>query len=191
MRFNILSSTITLVTAAFVVWEISSIDAGIAGLVLTYAATFTENMLWLIQVYAIIQENLTSVERIAEPSSVERETASLATGLASGPLRFDRQQQGWPEEGGVTFHNFTARYGPDLSPVLRSVSFHAAAGKRIAVVGRTGAGKIPIALALLRVLDADQDGGWIEVDGVDIATVRLAELRGKAPPSLQLPIDYS
>lgn len=180
MRVNILSSTIALVAAAFVVWEVSSIDAGIAGLVLTYAATFTENMLWLIQIYAIIQQSLTSVERIAEYSSVERETVSLATGLASSPLGFDRQQQGWPEKGRIAFHNFTARYGPTLTPVLKSLSFHAASGERIAIVGRTGAGKSSVALALLRVLEADQDGGWIEVDGVDIATVTLAELRGKA-----------
>lgn len=80
----------------------------------------------------------------------------------------------------MTFYNFTVRYASDLGPVFRSISFYATVGERIAVVGRTGVGKSSVALALLRVLDADQDGGWIEVDGVDIVDVELAELRVNA-----------
>lgn len=60
MLVNILSSIIIFVTGA-------------AGLVLTYAATITENMLCFVQVYAIIQQNLTSVEHIVEYNSTERE----------------------------------------------------------------------------------------------------------------------
>lgn len=175
MRISILSSTIMLIVGVFVVWEAAAIDIGIAGLVLTYAATFTENMLWFVQIYAIIQESLTSVERIAEYSSVEQETGSLTTRATLLP-----PSKIWPEKGAVTFHNFTARYAPDFPPVIRSISFHSAAGQRIAIVGRTGAGKSSIALALLRILDADPNGGWIEIDGVDVATVPLAELRGRA-----------
>lgn len=176
MRVNILSSMITFATGAWVVWGRESIDPGAAGLILTYAATFTENMLWLVQVYAIIQQNLTSVERIAEYMWIEQEP----TGLALGRLP-QRVSEDWPMQGGVVFRNFTARYAPHLEPVLRNISFQAEAGERVAIVGRTGAGKSSMALALLQVLQADViDGGSIEIDGVDIAGVELSRLRGKA-----------
>lgn len=176
VRVEILSSIIAFATGVFVVWDVGSIDAGAAGLVLTYAATFTENMIWFVQVYAIIQQNLTSVERIDEYISVEQEKTGAAPGHVLQPTPI-----GWPTRGGVTFHNFTTRYAPHLDPVLHKISFRANPGERVAVVGRTGAGKSSLALALLRVLEVDaDDGGSIEIDGVDIATVELAKLRGTA-----------
>lgn len=176
VRVSALSSMITLATGAFVVYGVGSIEAGAAGLVLTYAATFTENMMWLIQVYAIIQQSLTSVERIVEYTSVEQETTrpTTANGAQSIPVPED-----WPTQASVEFHNFTAGYAPHLDPVLKSINFRARAGERVGVVGRTGAGKSSIALALLRALGADGDGR-IEIDGVDIAAVDLARLRGTA-----------
>ncbi|ROV88867.1 hypothetical protein VPNG_10346 [Cytospora leucostoma] len=156
MRVNILSSIITFITGAFIVWEVGSIDTGAAGLVLTYATTFTENMLWFVQIYTIIQQNLTSVEMIVDVP------------------------QDWPTRGVVRFRNFTARYGPHLEPVLKGIDLEVKAGQRVAIVGRTGAGKSSMALALIRALEVDDDGGRIEIDGVDIAGVELARLRGTA-----------
>ncbi|KUI70372.1 ATP-dependent bile acid permease [Cytospora mali] len=175
MRVNILSSIITFTTGAFVVWEVGLIDAGSAGLILTYAATFTENMLWFVQIYAIIQQNLTSVERVVEYTSVEQETTGAITTRS-----LQRVPDYWPAQGGIRFHNFTARYTPQLDPVLKAIDLEVKAGERVAIVGRTGAGKSSLALALLRALVVDDDGGWIELDGVDIAGVELARLRGTA-----------
>ncbi|ROV98773.1 hypothetical protein VMCG_06779 [Cytospora schulzeri] len=175
MRVNILSSIITFATGAFVVWEVGSIDAGAAGLVLTYAATFTENMLWFVQIYAIIQQNLTSVERVEEYTSVEQEAAGTAPSQSSQHVPYD-----WPTQGNVRFHNFTARYTPHLDPVLKAINLEIRAGERVAIVGRTGAGKSSLALALIRALEVDNDGGRIELDGVNIADVELSILRGTA-----------
>ncbi len=191
LRIDVLSSVITFATGAFVLWGAGSIEAGAAGLVLTYAATFTENMLWFVQIYAIIQENLTSLERIVEYTSEEQELVGddIQQATARRPAQRQQRQQAvphdWPLHGGVRFHAFSARYAPHLDPVLTGISFEAAAGERVAVVGRTGAGKSSLVLALLRVLEADADadgggGGCIEIDGVDIAAVSLARLRGAA-----------
>ena len=196
MRIDALSSGITFATGAFLLWGAGSIDAGAAGLVLTYAATFTENMLWFMQIYAIIQENLTSLERIVEYTSEEQEAVddvdtkpATARGAVGQRLEQRRhahrpQQQiphDWPRLGGVRFRAFSARYAPHLDPVLKGVSFEAAAGERVAVVGRTGAGKSSLVLALLGALEADaDDGGCIEIDGINIAAVPLGRLRGAA-----------
>ncbi|RAL12903.1 P-loop containing nucleoside triphosphate hydrolase protein [Aspergillus homomorphus CBS 101889] len=75
----------------------------------------------------------------------------------------------------VSFRAYTTRYAPELDPVLSEVTFQATAGQRLAVVGRTGAGKSTLALALIRGLEASS--GQILIDGVDIAAVPLVRLR--------------
>jgi len=51
--------------------------------------------------------------------------------------------------------------------VLKDVSFSLNAGERIGVVGRTGAGKSTLSLALSRIIELEE--GSILIDGVDIA----------------------
>ncbi|KAF3767203.1 hypothetical protein M406DRAFT_61188 [Cryphonectria parasitica EP155] len=181
VRVDMLSSIVIFVVGVFIIWSARSIDAGAAGLILTYAATFTEHMQWLVQIYGLVQQHLTSVERIAEYISIEKETS----GPVQGHDRHSSQTvpENWPtqQQGGVRFHSFTARYDEHLEPVLRGINLQAKPGERLAIVGRTGAGKSSMALALLRVLEADRnDGGRIEIDGVDIANVNLSRLRGQA-----------
>jgi ATP-binding cassette subfamily C (CFTR/MRP) protein 1 len=67
------------------------------------------------------------------------------------------------------------RYRPHLPPVLRGVSFRVAHGEKVGVVGRTGAGKSSVLLALFRVVEAA--AGRVLVDGVDAATLPLWRLR--------------
>jgi ABC-type multidrug transport system fused ATPase/permease subunit len=55
------------------------------------------------------------------------------------------------------------------------LSFEVNAGQRVAVVGRTGAGKSTLALALIRAIEADT--GRITIDDISIASVNLDHLR--------------
>ncbi|KAK6834031.1 hypothetical protein PG987_008725 [Apiospora arundinis] len=126
---------------------VGAVDPGVAGLVLMYAMSFTENMSWFAQIYAIIQENLMSLERIVEYTETEQE-----------PI--EKQQSDNTTGGG-------------------DVSLQVKAGERIAIVGRTGAGKSSLALTLLRGLELDPSSS-IEIDGVDISTVPLSRLRGES-----------
>ncbi|XP_049513137.1 ATP-binding cassette sub-family C member 3-like [Dermacentor silvarum] len=82
----------------------------------------------------------------------------------------------WPSDGVVEFQDYSSSYRPGVAPnVLNNVSFSVKAREKVGVVGRTGAGKSSLVLALLRILRASK--GRILIDGVDIAQVPLKKLR--------------
>ncbi|MGE5926933.1 MAG: ABC transporter ATP-binding protein [Gemmatimonadota bacterium] len=80
-----------------------------------------------------------------------------------------------PARGEVRFEHVWFRYADDGPWVLRDVSFTAAPGRTIALVGHTGAGKTTVISLLLRFYDATR--GTITVDGVDIRSLATSDLR--------------
>lgn len=73
----------------------------------------------------------------------------------------------WPQRGEVRFEEYSTRYKTDLDLVLRKVNLQLDAGEKVGIVGRTGAGKSSLTLALLRIIEAAD--GRILIDGVDIS----------------------
>ena len=84
-------------------------------------------------------------------------------------------QTGWPRTGSVVFEHFAMRYRRGLPLVLDDVSFEVRHGEKVGIVGRTGSGKSSLMAALFRIVEAAR--GRILVDGVDISTVSLGDLR--------------
>jgi ATP-binding cassette subfamily B protein len=80
-----------------------------------------------------------------------------------------------PVRGAVTFERVDFGYD-DATPVLRGLDLHVPAGQTHAIVGATGAGKSTIVKLLLRLYDPD--AGRVLLDGVDVATLSFAGLRG-------------
>ncbi|MDF3033090.1 MAG: putative multidrug export ATP-binding/permease protein [Alphaproteobacteria bacterium] len=76
--------------------------------------------------------------------------------------------------GEIVFDHVSFSYGPDR-PILKDISFHLPAGKTIAIVGASGAGKSTIGRLLFRFYDATH--GRITIDGQDIRTVTQESLR--------------
>lgn len=166
-RIDVIGDLVAFFAGAFVVFSIGKIDAGSAGLSLSYAISFTENVLWLVRLYAINEQNMNSVERIKEYLDVEQE--------ADAVIDETRPAANWPSKGSVEFINYTTRYRLDLEPVLRNVSFKISPLEKVGIVGRTGAGKSSLALALFRGLEAEE--GKILIDDVDIGLIGLQDLR--------------
>ncbi|KAI7725502.1 hypothetical protein M8C21_007044, partial [Ambrosia artemisiifolia] len=69
------------------------------------------------------------------------------------------------------------RYRPDAPLVLRGVTCTFEGGHKIGIVGRTGSGKTTLIGALFRLVEPA--GGKIVVDGVDISTIGLHDLRSR------------
>lgn len=81
----------------------------------------------------------------------------------------------WPEKGEIEFHDYATRYRAGLDLAIRDVSFKIAPREKIGVCGRTGSGKTSLTLGLFRIIEAAQ--GSITIDGIDISTLRLFDLR--------------
>ncbi|KAL5121776.1 Transporter of the ATP-binding cassette (ABC) [Pleosporales sp. CAS-2024a] len=166
-RVDIVGALVAFFSGAFVILSVGRIDAGAAGLALTYAVTFTENVLWFVRLYASNEQNMNSVERVKEYLDVEQEAPAV--------IPETRPPSNWPSKGSVEFINYTTRYRPDFDTVLKNVTFKILPGEKVGIVGRTGAGKSSMALALFRALEAEE--GKILVDDIDVGLIGLQDLR--------------
>ena len=166
-RIDIAGALVSFFTGVFVITSVGHIDPGAAGLSLSYAITFTENVLWLVRLYAANEQNMNAVERVKEYIDVEQE--------APAEIPETKPAANWPSHGGVQFIGYSTRYRDDLNLVLTNVSFNVRPGEKVGIVGRTGAGKSSLALALFRGLEAQE--GKILIDDVDIGLIGLQDLR--------------
>ena len=81
----------------------------------------------------------------------------------------------WPQAGHIEFRKACLRYAPHLPAIVEDASFIVPAHTHVALLGRTGAGKSTVLLALLRTLSVEQGG--IFIDGTNLKHVPHARLR--------------
>ena len=93
----------------------------------------------------------------------------------------------WPNKGDLIFENVSLRYRKNLPLSLDKLSFSITHGQRCAVVGRTGAGKSTLAAALFRLVEIEN--GTITLDGVDLSSLGLSDIRGRKNGMFILPQD--
>ena len=94
--------------------------------------------------------------------------------------------ENWPNDGLVSFKGASLRYRPGLPLALAGVTLDVRGGTTCGVVGRTGAGKSSLAVALFRITELS--GGSIEIDGVDLATLGLYDVRQSCAIIAQDPV---
>jgi subfamily B ATP-binding cassette protein MsbA len=80
-----------------------------------------------------------------------------------------------PFRSAIEFRDVSFGYDEDRGRILRGISFTVQAGRMVAIVGRSGAGKTTLVNLLPRFYDVS--GGGILIDGVDLRDVTLASLR--------------
>ncbi|KAH7008652.1 hypothetical protein EDB80DRAFT_441471 [Ilyonectria destructans] len=166
-RADLIGDLVAFFAGMFVILSLGSIDAGAAGVSLSYALGFTESVLWLVRLYAINEQNMNSMERMKEYLDVEQEAPAV--------IEDNRPPENWPGSGSVEFINYTTSYRAELDPVLRDLTLKINPREKVGIVGRTGAGKSSLALAIFRALEADK--GTILIDDLDIGKIGLQDLR--------------
>ncbi|KAJ2865807.1 hypothetical protein GGI22_001425 [Coemansia erecta] len=83
----------------------------------------------------------------------------------------------WPSTGKIEFRNFSMKYREDLEDVLKEINLTINPGENIGIVGRTGAGKTSLTRALFCLIDSKTCNGSIVVDGQDIFSLNIGDLR--------------
>ncbi|BAF30050.1 Os12g0562700 [Oryza sativa Japonica Group] len=81
------------------------------------------------------------------------------------------------------------KYTQDASPVLKGISCTFQGGDKIGIVGRTGSGKTTLINAIFRLVEPS--GGKITIDGQDITTMGLHDLRSRIGLIPQDPILFN
>ncbi|MHB1304976.1 MAG: thiol reductant ABC exporter subunit CydC [Acidiphilium sp.] len=82
-----------------------------------------------------------------------------------------------PVAHGLSFDHVDFRWNEDTPPVFDGLSLQVPAGARVAVLGPSGAGKSTLAALALKL--AEPGAGQIRLGGVDIATLRAADVRSR------------
>ena len=165
----------TAIALALIIWRggatllEGTITVGVLAAFLQYARRFFRPIQDLSEKYNLLQSAMASSERIFE--LIDREIEIVDP---PDPVSLDR-----PVRGEIEFQGVWFAYGKDEDGdwdwVLKDVSFRAAPGERLAIVGHTGAGKTTIIHLLMRFYRPQR--GQILLDGVPIARLRLDELR--------------
>ncbi|ORX68090.1 P-loop containing nucleoside triphosphate hydrolase protein, partial [Linderina pennispora] len=157
VRLDAAGATVSFFCAFFILWNVHSFDAGLAGFALVHALQFKDYMLFAIRNYGDNELNMNGVERVSQYLKLDQEASAQST-PENKPI------SNWPRTGDLEIEDLVVEYVPNVPH-----------GEKIGVVGRTGAGKSTLSLAFLWFIEAAK--GRIMLDGVDISKIGLEDLR--------------
>ena len=162
--------------------------------------------MWLFRIFTQLEVSMNDVERVEEYTHLlpteqyeptTRATATTATateGTTTALLSADMATAtttttateeatavallpaAWPLHGAIEFRGVRLHYPSAHTPIFDGLSFVVKPRTRVGVVGRTGAGKSSLTVALFRVVELA--AGAVLIDGVDCRSVGLARPRG-------------
>ncbi|KAJ7937267.1 P-loop containing nucleoside triphosphate hydrolase protein [Mycena leptocephala] len=169
LNFDYLGSSFVLITSLLAVSTF--VPAGLAGICITSAMTFSRVSYFACRFYTDLQVDLNAVERVVNYLEIPQEPPAL--------IESNRPPAYWPSSTSnndlLVVEDLEVKYAPNLPSVLHRVSFSLKARERVGLLGRTGSGKSTLATSLLRFVEPT--GGRIIVDGIDISTIGLNDLR--------------
>jgi len=171
LHFDALGAVSIFITTLFALS--GSLSSEMAGVAITSAMTFTTSVYWTCRQITQLEMDLNSVERVVEYLGVPQEPPAT--------IESHRPPAYWPSNTNTTslisVEDLEIRYAPELEPVLHGVSFTLKARERVGLLGRTGSGKSTLAMSLLRFVEPSK--GRIVIDGIDISTIGLQDLRSR------------
>lgn len=170
VRLEFLGSVIILAAAGFSIVSVAShsgLSAGMVGLAMSYALQITQSLNWIVRQTVEVETNIVSVERVLEYAALPSEAPEI--------ISKNRPPISWPSQGALSFNNYSTRYRPGLDLVLKNINLSIKPKEKIGVVGRTGAGKSSLTLALFRIIEPAE--GNVSIDNLNTSTIGLLDLR--------------
>ncbi|KAI6039827.1 ABC protein [Pisolithus marmoratus] len=148
------------------------INAAQIGVTLTYTTLLSQMLAFMTRQTADVENNMNSVERIVQYTKEETVPQEAPHEKPDVKPPVD-----WPREGAIEFKDVRMNYRPGCQTSSMASRF------------LTGAGKSSLMLALYRIVELS--GGSIILDGIDISTLGLKDLRTKISIIPQDPLLFS
>nr|QEY08334.1 ATP-binding cassette sub-family C member 8 [Crocus sativus] len=145
------------------------ISPGFSGLCLSYSLTLSSMQVIITRWYSNLENYIISVERIKQFMHIPSEPPAI--------IDEKRPDPSWPHRGQIDLEALKIKYRHNAPYVLKGITCTFAAGNKVGVVGRTGSGKTTLISSLFRLVDPAE--GRILIDGLDICSIGLKDLRSK------------
>uniref|UniRef100_A0A453AEJ5 ABC transmembrane type-1 domain-containing protein n=1 Tax=Aegilops tauschii subsp. strangulata TaxID=200361 RepID=A0A453AEJ5_AEGTS len=166
-----LIGTLVLSITAFLMISLPSnfIKKEFVGMSLSYGLSLNSLVYFAISISCMLENDMVSVERVNQYSALPSEAAwAVSDCLPSA---------NWLQRGDIDIKDLEVRYRPNTPLILKGITMSIRSGEKIGVVGRTGSGKSTLVQALFRLVEPAK--GQIVIDGVDICTLGLHDLRSR------------
>lgn len=170
MRLQTISAVILYSSSLFILATLGTsheLSSGLVGFVLVNALSISNALSMIIRGWADIETRSVSLERVIEYCGLKPEAADI--------VKEYRPPTKWPAKGEILFQNYYTKYREDLEPVLKDINVSIKLHEKIGVVGRTGAGKSTLTMALFRIVEATS--GHIVLDSEITDRLGLYDLR--------------
>lgn len=170
VRLEFIGGIVILAAASFSIISVSrgsGLSPGMVGLAMSYALQITGALNWIVRQTVEVETNIVAVERVLEYARLPSEAPEI--------IPNKRPSVAWPTKGELEFVNYSTRYREGLDLVLKNVNLDIKTHEKIGVVGRTGAGKSSLTLALFRLIEPVT--GHIDIDNLNTSSIGLLDLR--------------
>ncbi|KAL2076903.1 hypothetical protein ACEWY4_027504 [Coilia grayii] len=159
-----------------------TINPSMKGLALSYTIQLTGMLQYVVRLSTELEAKFTSAERLLE----------YITGCVSEAPRHVKGAglpEAWPQQGSITFQDYSMRYRDNTPIVLNHLQLSIRAREKLGIVGRTGSGKSSLGVALFRL--CEPAGGAVLIDEVNCSSIGLYDLRSQLSIIPQDPVLFT
>jgi ABC-type multidrug transport system fused ATPase/permease subunit len=188
VRLQMVGSLLIGAASLFSVLSRGYINTSLAAIALVFSLDLTGSLSWyfppslptpkvlkrvirFMENLSSLENSMVSVERVLEYLQLPSEEEESSSLMLTEPPR------DWPTTGAIEFEGVSMRYHGTSDDVIKDISVKFSPGEKIGIVGRTGAGKSSLIVALFRLEKLSK--GRILIDGIDIKSMSLKSLRSK------------
>ncbi|KAK6642139.1 hypothetical protein RUM44_013862 [Polyplax serrata] len=171
LNFHLQMIGVVLITGVGVIaslqHEFDAVDSAIVGLTISYALSTLSLLNGVVSSFTEMETEMISMERVGQ----------YLDEVESEPEEGKSPPYGWFSQGVIVFQGVYLKYREHIPLSLNGVSFETRPAEKVGVVGRTGAGKSSLIVALLRLVSISS--GKILIDAVNIGQISLQALRSR------------